>query len=356
MALWLDKHRPKRLNKLDFHRRQAEHLEKLVKSSSDFPHLLVHGPPGAGKKTRIMAVLREMYGPGVDRLRIEHQNFETPSKKKLEIVTIASNYHIEVNPSDVGIYDRVVVQELIKNVASAQQITPAGTDRHFKIVVLTEVDRLTKDAQHALRRTMEKCMATCRIILCANSTSKVIPAIRSRCLSVRVAAPSHEEIVSILQSVAKKEGCHLPTELASRISEKSSRNLRRALLMTEACRVAQYPFSEDQQVMDLDWETYLKQTAQQILQEQTPRKLQEVRGRLYELLTHCIPADVIFVGLSRELVKNCDGELKTEVVSLAAQYEHRLTKGNKAIYHLEAFVAKFMAVYMTFVEDTMAGF
>lgn len=40
MALWLDKHRPKKLNKLDFHKKQAEHLEKLVKAG-DFPHLLV---------------------------------------------------------------------------------------------------------------------------------------------------------------------------------------------------------------------------------------------------------------------------------------------------------------------------
>ena len=34
--------------------------------------------------------------PGADRLRLEHQHFETPSKRKIEIITIASNYHIEV--------------------------------------------------------------------------------------------------------------------------------------------------------------------------------------------------------------------------------------------------------------------
>merc|ERR1719400_1554725 len=187
-------------------------------------------------------LLREMYGNGVDRLRIEHQTYETPSKKKIDVSTIASNYHIEVNPSDAGIYDRVVIQELIKTTASAQQITTTTNDKEFKFVVITDVDHLTKDAQHALRRTMEKYMTTCRIILCANSTSKVIPAIQSRCLLVRIPSPTEEEIITVLQNIAKKENCQLPLELAQRIAEKSDRNLRRAILLTEACRVAQYPF------------------------------------------------------------------------------------------------------------------
>ena len=62
------------------------------------------------------------------------------------------------------------------------------------------------------------------------------------------------------------------------------------------------------------------------------------------------------MGLQKELAKNCDGELKVELCQMAAYYEHRLNKGNKAIYHLEAFVAKFMAVYMKWQEEAFGGF
>lgn len=107
------------------------------------------------------------------------------------------------------------------------------------MVLLTNVDQLTKDAQHALRRTMEKYVSTCRLILCTNSTSRVLPAIRSRCLGIRVPAPSISEMKDVLHTLCKREGLTLPDELGARLAEASGRNLRRAILMLEACKVEQ---------------------------------------------------------------------------------------------------------------------
>ncbi|KAJ2234712.1 Replication factor C (RF-C) subunit, partial [Coemansia sp. RSA 475] len=182
MALWVEKHRPATLDKLTYHAGLTEHLQQLAKSG-DIPHLLIYGPSGAGKRTRVAATLREIYGPSAEKLKVSQRIFETPSRRKLEINLISSNFHIEVNPSDAGIYDRVVIQDLIKEIAQTQQVT-AGA-RKFKVVVVHEADALTRDAQHALRRTMEKYMGNMRVILCANSTGKIIGPVQSRCLLVR---------------------------------------------------------------------------------------------------------------------------------------------------------------------------
>jgi len=81
--------------------------------------------------------------------------------------------------------------------------------------------------------------------------------VRSRCLCVRVAAPSLEVVQEQLYAVAKKEGLQLPAALAARIAASSCRDLRRALLTLEVCRVQQYPLKEDQAVHPADWEAYI---------------------------------------------------------------------------------------------------
>lgn len=185
------------------------------------------------------------------------------------------------------------------------------------------------------------------MILVCNSPSRVIEPIRSRCLGIRIPSPPHEDIVSTLISVAKKEQCSCPEDLAVKISMNCDRNLRRALLMLEAARV-----QSNSNVLDVklpvaipDWELYINKLAKDILSEQTPSKLLHVRDMLYELLVNCIPADVIIQTICKELMKAVDDMLKHEIIFWAAYYEHRIRIGSKEIFHLEAFVAKFMAIY-----------
>ena len=132
--------------------------------------------------------------------------------------------------------------------------------------------------------------------------------------------------------------------------------MRRALLMCETCKVQQYPFDPNQNVEDPDWLTFVKQTALKIIEEQSPKRLLEIRSRLYELLAHCIPPEMIFRSLADELVKHCDGNLQRRVIQAAASYEHKLQLGSRAIYYLEAFVARFMAMYKGFIQEAIMDF
>jgi replication factor C subunit 3/5 len=244
--LWVDKHSPKSLSKLTLHDDITAKLTTLA-HSEELPHLLIYGPPGVGKKTRVMALLREIFGAGVEKIKLEHRAFKLPSNKMLEINMLGSNYHIECNPSDAGNNDKYVVQEVIKEIASHTNLSSSvgggGTDgansRGFKVVILTEVDRLSRQAQAGLRRTMEKYSSSCRLILISNSPSKIIEPVRSRCLGIRIPSSSTEAISNLLVQVARKEGLQCPIEVAMNITLQSDRNIRRALLMLETAAMAQ---------------------------------------------------------------------------------------------------------------------
>ncbi|ORY43249.1 P-loop containing nucleoside triphosphate hydrolase protein [Leucosporidium creatinivorum] len=359
MSLLVDKWRPKTLDELAYHEDLSERLRALAQT--DFPHTLFYGPSGAGKKTRIMCTLKELFGPGVDKLRIEQRTFLTPSKRKIEINVVQSNYHIELTPSDAGNWDRSVVQEVLKDIAQTQQVD-LNAKKRFKVVIINEADLLSRDAQSALRRTMEKFTANLRVILCANSTSRIIGPIRSRCLLLRVGAPSEAEICKVLAYAAKKERLSLPEHVATLLARISQGNLRRALLSLEALHTQDPTFKTvsashslltgtKQSASDLDsvprpdWEKYAGRAAEKILGEQTPERLLEVRGMLYELLVHCIPAPLIISTISKRLMDRVDEEIKADVVYWAAFYEHRLRLGSKPIFHLEAFCARIMSVY-----------
>jgi replication factor C subunit 3/5 len=51
--------------------------------------------------------------------------------------------------------------------------------------------------------------------------------------------------------------------------------------------------TSDIEIAKADWETYCSKIADQVVQEQTPANLLKIRGNLYELLSHCIPAPIV---------------------------------------------------------------
>jgi replication factor C subunit 3/5 len=223
--LWVDKYRPSKIEDLTYHEDLSQRLDSLAAHPESMPHLFFYGPPGAGKKTRIAAMLRQLYGNGATKLKLDKRVFTTPTKRQVEINMVTSSFHIELSPGDAGLNDRYVVQDVIKEMASNKNIAAAAISNgkaEFKTVVLLEVDRLSRQAQAALRRTMEKYASTCRLILCCNSQSKVIEPVRSRCLGIRVAAPTENEVSFQVQTAYlgkfKLTNCHSRSVLLSNLS------------------------------------------------------------------------------------------------------------------------------------------
>ena len=230
--------------------------------------------------------------------------------KTVEVTALTSPYHTEMNLSELGSYDRAVVMTTLKEIAQSAPIVRAGeggvgggerekqqggmlspslsSPPRFRVLVLHEVDRMTRPAQQALRRTMEKCVTTCRLVLVAESTGRLIAPIRSRCLEIRVPCPQVAQISLLLDTVLKKEGeasAGLTTELREEILQLANGNVRRSLLLLESA------WKNNRKIHMPTWQTTVRDIATCIVREQTPKKLHEVRGMFYDLLGSCIPRD-----------------------------------------------------------------
>ncbi|KAL7665401.1 AAA+ ATPase domain-containing protein [[Candida] zeylanoides] len=358
MSLWVDKYRPRQLDQLSYHPEITAKLRALA-STGDFPHLLVYGPTGSGKKTRIYATLHELFGPSIEKLKIDVKTFTTSSNRKLEFNVLSSPYHLEITPSDMGNNDRVVIQDLLKDVASTEQVdftnSNHGHAKHrFKVVIINEADSLSRDAQAALRRTMEKYSSNIRLIMISNTTSNIIAPIKSRTLLIRIPAPSKQEIATVLQHISNKEQVKYTSDsgveaFLQSVAQNCDRNLRKSMLCFETIAMQNESInpssSQDSAVVKLDWEVIIEQMGKSILANRTVANLAKVRVVFYELLAHCIPARVILKKLLFCLIDGVSrNELVRDLVAVGSQFDERLSLGQKSIFHLEGFAARAMVV------------
>lgn len=364
-TLWVDKHRPTQSSALRYNADIASRLTRLA-SSGDIPHLLLYGPSGAGKRTLVTCLLRSLYGPSVEKRKVSHCVYKVGDPKKdVELTVVSSPSHIEVNPSDCGNNDRLIVQQLIKDMASVtpidigQQLAGVELDADddddspaFKTIVLNEVDQMSRLAQQALRRTMEKYAKTCRIIMVAESSTKVLEPLRSRCLGVRVPLPTRTELCDVMSNVADREGTDISSVVMGRIADQPGINTRRALLQLESLVICNGSVvGESATVQRADWEDFCREIALKLTQKQSVDQLVAVRKLFLMLLGHAVPEDVILRRVVLDILGCVDDEIAPAICSAAAKFDLRLAKGSKPIFHLEAFAARFMQIYA----DYLAG-
>ncbi|KAG7884769.1 hypothetical protein KL938_001896 [Ogataea parapolymorpha] len=374
MSLWADKYRPRTLSELNFHPKISRQLQVMA-SSGEFPHLLVYGPPGAGKKTRVLATLREIYGAGTERLRVDVKAFNLPSGRKLEFNVISSSFHLEITPSDMGNNDRIVIQDLLKEIGQIESLdfsrfenavmSPNTREQNsgkkkFKVVIINEAELLTRDAQAALRRTMEKYSANIRLILICNSTSNIIDPIKSRTLPIRIASPTTSACAGVLGMILRKEHHAkkaFPDDdeqrniIFKRISDASERNLRMSIMMMEAMYMNYDTVSITTPIIKPDWADVLHELVTGICKDRSVSRLQQARSILYELLAHAIPAKLLLKKLTMTIwdftgtldIKN-KPEVRKAVISASSIYDERLSLGSKDIFHLEGFITKVMVI------------
>ena len=122
--------------------------------------------------------------------------------------------------------------------------------------------------------------------------------------------------------------------------------------MLETSRVQNPTLDADATPPLPDWELYVCKLAHDIISEQSVAKLQGAREMMYELLSNAIPADVIMNRLVKQLlILLPDDATKHETLHWASYYESRIKGGAKEIFHLEAFVAKFMSMYKEWITN-----
>ncbi|ESW09418.1 hypothetical protein PHAVU_009G126000 [Phaseolus vulgaris] len=214
---WVEKYRPQSLDDVAAHRDIVDTIDKLT-TENRLPHLLLYGPPGTGKTSTILAVARKLYG---SRFR---------------------NMILELNASDDRGID--VVRQQIQDFASTQSLS-FGVKYSVKLVLLDEADAMTKDAQFALRRVIEKYTKSTRFALICNHVNKIIPALQSRCTRFRFAPLDAVHVTERMKHVIKAEGLDVQDDGLVALVRLSNGDMRKALNILQSTHMATQQITEE---------------------------------------------------------------------------------------------------------------
>ncbi|KAL1802479.1 hypothetical protein ACET3Z_031126 [Daucus carota] len=368
---WADKYRPHNLTEFICNREKAMEL-KAMANSQDISHFIFEGLPGVGKRTMILALLRETFGADKIKARDECMEFYLKGEalSSIEVNVKRSSHHVELNISDLKGYEKHVIVKLIN-----EKCNKSSDSVLESVIVLHEADKLSSDALLYLRWVLEKYKGYNKVFFCCNEVSKLQP-IKTLCRVIKLLPPSNEEIMEVLDFIAKEEGIELASKVAETITDNSKNNLRQAIRSFEATwrYNATSQLTEDQEIMT-GWEDTIAKVARDIVKEQSPRQLFIIRGELQKLIEYNVSPVFIFKTLVGELKRHLDESSQTHVDILfmeakkregidCAAFIHSPTEemckrkndpSRKNVHNfmkIEEFIAKFMSWYKVLLTNT----
>lgn len=165
--IWVEKYRPDVLENY-IGNDSVKETCKIYIQKQDVPHLLFFGPAGTGK-TSLAKILTRNINCDVLYVNASAENKVDDVRIKLKNFAIGSGF------------------------------------RPLKVAILDEADRLTSEAQEALRNMMETYSVHTRFILTCNYSERMIPPIVSRCQTFEIKPLSKADIAKKLAYILKTE-------------------------------------------------------------------------------------------------------------------------------------------------------
>ncbi|MFC1768173.1 replication factor C small subunit [Nanoarchaeota archaeon] len=309
-SIWIEKYRPKEFSDIVGQNHLVERIKAFV-DQKNMPHVLFAGPAGTGKTSTALVVAKALFGDGWK------QNF------------------LELNASDERGID--VIRIKVKDFARTRAIG----DVPFKIIYLDECDQLTRDAQQALRRTMENFTQTCRFILSCNYSSKILDPIQSRCAIFRFKPVEKEHILKIIEKIEKNEELKIDNNAKEALFDASEGDIRRLENLLQSCASISKTITEDT-VFSVASVAKPKEI-REMLKLAIEGKFQDARKLLLDtMLNYGLSGLDIIRLIHREILNlEIEDKKKLQLIEKTGEVEFRLTEGSDEYIQLESLLASF---------------
>lgn len=309
--IWTEKYRPSSFIEVVGQQEILKRVKSLVQAMN-IPHLMFAGPAGTGKSTLALIIVKELFGSAW-----------------------RDNY-LELNASDERGID--VVRQKVKDFAR----TKAFENVPFKVIFLDEADALTREAQQALRRTMENFTNTCRFILGCNYSSSIIDPIQSRCVMFRFKLLEKKDVSAVINRIAEKEKLKLTDDAYEILYEASEGDCRRAINLLQA--TASISLDINGEMISMISSSSKPPGVRVVLDYALAGDFLNARNKLIEVMLKDSIAGVdIIKAIQKEIWHlPVEPEIKVKLTEKTGEIEFRMIEGSDEFVQLQALVASFV--------------